>query len=132
MDKEKKNLLVFGYGLAAILLFICWRIWQKHSWLPINNFLLVASLGMFLITRFNQSFLKKIYTKWMMVAHFIGGIVTRIILSLLFYIVFGIVGIVLRVLGKDLLDRTLDRDKTSYWIKKEKVAFNKNRYQQQF
>ncbi len=132
MDKEKKNLLVFGYGLAAILLFICWRIWQKHGWLPICGILLAVSLGMIFIARFNTALLKKIYTKWMVGAHFIGGIVTRIIFSVLFYTVFGAVGIVLRILRKDLLSQRIDKAKNSYWIKKKETIFDKNRYQQQF
>lgn len=65
-------------------------------------------------------------------AHFIGSVITGIILSLLFYLVFGVAGIVLRLLRKDLLDQRIDRDNHSYWKSKEQTAFDKNDYARQF
>jgi hypothetical protein len=35
-------------------------------------------------------------------------------------------------MGKDLLDRKLEKEKASYWRSREKEEFNKKRYTQQF
>ena len=66
------------------------------------------------------------------VAHFIGKIVFGILLSILFYFIFGITGIVLRLLRKDLLDEKLESERKSYWIKRKVEEFNKESYEKQF
>jgi len=59
----------------------------------------------------------------MKVAHFVGNVISSLVLALMFYLVFAPVGIVLRLIGKDLLNRTIEKEKDSYWIRKEKEAF---------
>jgi len=65
-------------------------------------------------------------------AHFIGSVITGVILSILFYLVFGVTGMILRLLRKDLLDQRIDRAINSYWTSKDQVAFDKNDYTRQF
>jgi len=132
MDKEKKQILYFGYGLSIILAFIGVRLWLKHKTIvPVSIFLLGA-LAFLIITRVRWQALKLFYAKWMRVAHFIGNIVTTVIFSGIFYLVFGVVGIVLRLLRKDLLDQKIEPQRKTYWIKRERVVFDKKRYTQQF
>ena len=132
MTKELKNLLVFGYGLAVISLFLCWRISVKHGWSLICWVLVIFCLIALWMTLFRRDYLKEFYKRWMKVAHFIGGIVTAVILSVIFYCIFGLVGIILRVLGKDLLNQKLNRSLKSYWITRPEQEFVKNQYTRQF
>ena len=132
MKVETKQLKVFGYGLAGILVFLAWRFWAKQinlAWIPI--FVMTALLLVF-VTKFKLAALIPFYHRWMRLAHFIGDIITTVILSLLYYFVFGIVGIVLRLLRKDLLDRAIDHKTPSYWHKRPPEEFQKNRYLKQF
>jgi len=76
--------------------------------------------------------LKPVYKKWMIGAHFIGNVISTIVLSVFFYFVFGIVGIVLRIIRKDLLDQKIDYNRDSYWIEREQKLFNKKSYHNQF
>jgi len=132
MNKEKKNLLVFGYGLVLILSFFCWRTWHEHGWTWINCALSTGAIFFLIITPVNRPLLKKIYDKWMIVAHGIGNVISSIILALLFYGFFSLVGIVARIMKKDFLDQKIDPDKDSYWIKTESVKFDKETYKKQF
>ena len=132
MKIEMKNIKVFGYGLAVILAFMAWRFWAKHiniTWVPICVTLSVLFL---FVTQFRPESLIPFYKRWMKVAHFIGSIVTFVILSVLFYFIFGVVGIVLRLLRKDLLDESIDVKATSYWQKRPHTEFSKERAQKQF
>lgn len=133
MEKEKKNLLVFGYGLALIISFFVIRHGMKQDGLsPVSVMFLGVAVILFLITSINYELLRPVYIKWMVGAHFIGTIISGLILSVLFYGVFAPAGIILRLLRKDLLDQSLDSQKISYWIKKELKPFNRERYKQQF
>ena len=119
-----KNLLVFGYGLSLIFLFFGVR--SK------NVVLICLSVVMAVLTVWKLSYVEMIYVRWMKVAHMIGTVVTAVILCVVFYAVFGIAGIILRVLKKDLLDRSIEPQKASYWQKRFSEAFDKKRYTQQF
>ncbi len=48
----------------------------------------------------------------------LGAIISPIIMALLYYLTFTPTGIIMRLLGKDLLNQKLDKTKDSYWIKR--------------
>jgi len=132
MDKEKKNLTVFGYGLALILAFVSYRIWHHHGWVSAHALLIVCAVALVIVTAVNYLWLRPVYKKWMVVARFIGAVITGIILSVMFYLVFGITGIILRFLRKDLLDRQIEPPRQSYWIERTSVPFDQSHYTRQF
>ena len=132
MDKEKRDLLVFGYGLSIILIFIAWRLMKHHGPITANFLLLLVSAFILVLTIFRLPALKTFYKYWMKVAHFIGNVITGIILSILFYFVFTPVGIVIRILRKDLLDKKLQPEQDSYWIKRKQEEFHKEHFRRQF
>jgi hypothetical protein len=49
-------------------------------------------------------------------AEIMGAIMTRVILTLSFYVVITPFGLLLRLMGKDLLDIRMDRPRDTYWI----------------
>ena len=73
-----------------------------------------------------------VYDIWMKGAHAIGSVITGLLLVVIFYGVFAIVGLVLRLLQKDLLDRGLQPDRESYWHVRQPHPFEQKNYQRQF
>jgi len=132
MKIQKKQVLVFGYGLPLILSFIAYRLWMKHGWIGVPSAMVVGAFVLLGFTIVNWQRIIPFYKKWMKVVHFIGQIITSILLSVVFYLVFGIAGIVLRLLRKDFLDRKIESEKESYWIRKPIIPLEKERYKQQF
>ena len=130
MNQHKKQIRVFGYGLPLILLILGARHWHQHGLDAIVGVFLVLAVIVLGITLFNRPWLKIIFRYWMKAAQAIGGAVTMIILTVLFYLVFGTVGIILRLLRKDLLGMNLEAP--SYWIKRLKTQEDRARYTQQF
>ena len=53
---------------------------------------------------------------WHRIGLLLHRIVSWVALALLFYSVVTLTGLVMRLLGKDLLSRRLDRNAASYWI----------------
>ncbi len=131
MDKERKNLMVFGYGLAVILTVWALLLWRKHPAIQWPWALLVLAVGFAAVTFRNIEYLKPVYKHWMRAAHAIGQVITTVLLSVIFYLVFAPVGIILRMLRKDLLDRSLESSAVTYWKKKEEAP-EKERYTKQF
>jgi hypothetical protein len=129
---EKTHLTVFGYGLAFILGIIAVKIWFDSGWRTIHAVLSAGIITLILATSLRHDLLKPVYTRWMRIVHLIGNVLTALILSILFYFVFGISGIILRLLKKDLLDQRIDRTANSYWIQKDRIHFDKTHYVRQF
>jgi len=73
-----------------------------------------------------------LYYVWMRLAFVLGWINTRVILIVVFYVIFAPIGLVLRALGKDLLDRHIERNSDSYWQAKNDGASDPSRYERQF
>jgi hypothetical protein len=84
-------------------------------------------MGMFLV-----SFLKPFYYLWMRLAWILSWVNTRLVLVIIFYLVFTPIGLLMKLLGKDLLSLKIEPQKDSYWLKKEKKAFNPQDYERQF
>jgi len=55
-----------------------------------------------------------------------------IILTLFYFIVIGLFSLIIRLLGKDLLNKKWKDKKESYWVKKEKVEVNLENARRQF
>lgn len=57
---------------------------------------------------------------------------TRILLSFIYFLIFTPFRIVSIILGKDFLDRKIEKDIESYWQKREIKPFKKELYKKQF
>ena len=49
----------------------------------------------------------------------LGGIIAPIVMAFLFYLVVTPTGLIMKLLGKDLLNLKIYKAKKSYWIKRE-------------
>lgn len=108
--------LVMGIMLGAIVpLIIVWlNDWELG--LPAG---LVASLGvvfLFIGILFPMA-LKKFYIVWMLLALGLGFIVTRIIITVVFYLMITPIGFIRRHLGtKDPIGLKINPDEETYWV----------------
>lgn len=132
MDKVQKDLVVFGYGLGVIALFFAAAGALKHGFGPAQGVLVACAVVFISVTALRWEALKPGYAGWMKVAHVIGGVVTTVILSAVFLIVFMPVGIILKLFGKDHLERRSDRKALTYWHARPQEEGSQERHTQQF
>jgi len=64
--------------------------------------------------------LKPLYDLWMKFAAVLAWINTRLILILMFYLVFTPIGLIMRLFGSAQLGLRIEKDKRSYWVKNDK------------
>lgn len=128
---EKKQFRTFGFGLTGFLSIIGGlQIYKGHQ--DYCFYFFGASFVALLVAIFVPRALKYIYKFMMLVALAIGWVNTRIFLSILFYFVFSPIGIFLRIIRRDLLDRKIDKKCHSYWKKHEVSADGNVSYERQF
>ncbi|MDP6401058.1 MAG: SxtJ family membrane protein [Candidatus Marinimicrobia bacterium] len=113
IKSEKSDLRKFGITIGVILLIIAGFLFWKEK----ESFQILLTFGItFCILGIMIPFiLKPIYWIWMIFATILGWIMTRIILSLLFYIIFTTIGLTLRLFGKQFLSLRVDKLNNSYW-----------------
>ena len=132
MAQEQKNIRVFGYGLSVVASLIATRLGGVYpNVIIVYGVLIALSILLVVVTTYAWRLLAPIYRIWMKVAHAIGTVMTALILSVIFYLVFGVIGIILRLLKKDMLEQRSDSTTTTYWHRRE-IVFDKKRYTQQF
>jgi len=127
---ENKELRKFGIMMGIAFLALTGIIYFKHK----NIFLptTVISGAFFAVGIVFPIVLKPLYIAWMKFAFILGWINTRLILIVLFFLVITPIGLLLKLLGKDLLDRKIDKKSPSYWWIEDRREFNPQDYEKQF
>lgn len=130
IKSTKKDLRNFGLAVGAVLLIIggllFWKERPSHPYfLGIGSFLMASGLIF-------PGILKPFQKVWMALAVVLGWVMTRVILSLLFYLVFTPIGIIARLAGTRFLELKWDKKAKSYWNYKEDKEVDKSSYERQF
>ncbi len=130
IKSTKKDLKKFGYSVGGVLFIIgivLRFLTVGSSVIFISIGLLLAVLGLSL-----PEVLLPLQKVWMAFSVVLGFIMTRVILSVLFYIVITPIGFLARIFGKDFLDEKIDKTKTSYWNYRDQKDYDKESTEQQF
>lgn len=120
VDASEKALRSFGrtVGLVCITLalFIVWR----RGWSPSVGASVLSGVGAVLVLLgvAAPAVLRPVYRVWMGLALVLGFVMTRVILTLVFFLVVTPIGLGFRLLRRDLLHRRPDPNLPTYWIPK--------------
>ena len=102
--------LIFSCGMVLIFgLFFPWVLenpWPLWPWIVAGVFTVPALLM--------PAILAPVHKVWMKIGHILGWINTRIILGLIFFVVFAPVSLLFFILRKDPMNRSLDADLKTY------------------
>lgn len=107
--------LVFFGGLAI------WYGFFRDSPL-IGSVLAVLALTIGPLGLVRPALIRPIFVGWMIIAFPIGWTVSRILLALIYYGVFTPIGLFLKLIGRDVLARSQQPTRDSYWETKPMPA----------
>ena len=123
-----KHLRFFGLSMAIFFALIAYLMFTRgHSWYEIPGSAALATLFTTVLFPHALAPFERAVSK---TAHFIGAINSAVILSVIYFLIFMPVGILLRVFGRDLLEEK-DRGAASYWKNAEHET-TKESYEQFF
>ena len=128
LDTSSEEIRKFGLVIAIALGVVGSFVYYKSGSFNVPQWLWGIGLLFLILGFILPSVLRPIYKIWMLFAFFIGGIVSRVILTVLFYVVLTPIGLVMRIFGKDILNKTLDKNQRSYWVKKDLSGYTKDQY----
>jgi hypothetical protein len=116
------------FGVIAFFFFgsLCALGVLNSKFLPIYIFgsLSILGLGFILI----PSPLRPIYTAWLKIAHFIGRIITVLILTFAYYLIMTPSALIKRLFGGRPLPVKPDNKVSSYWVERIEPAQPKERF----
>ena len=113
--KDLKNFALIWAAIFFVIGFI--PLLKGHD---IKIWALIIAIVFIIIGFFKPDLLSTFYRIWTKIGEFIGGVISKIMLFLLFYLVFTPISFILRALGNDPLNKRLDKTQNSYWITREK------------
>lgn len=124
-----KDLRSFGITFGIIILVIAgFLLFKEKDSYQVFLYLSSIFIGLGLVV---PIILKPIYLLWMVFAVILGWIMTRLILSIVYYFILTPIGIITRLLGEDFLGLKKSNVE-SYWnIRESKLESNQD-YKKQF
>jgi len=118
-ELDRKGLRDFGLVTGAIVaaLFGVFFPWVFERAFPLWPWVILGLLGGWALVAPNS--LRPVYRGWMRIGLLLSKITTPIVMGLVFLVIFIPVGLVMRVMRRDLLRRSFDRSVVSYRVPSE-------------
>lgn len=127
-DKDLKN---FAAGAFVLFLLLGAYFYYKEK-IEISYIMGGISALFLLIRLIRFSLVKPLYIGWMRFAHILGMVNTRIILFVVFVLTVIPIGILLKIFGKDILDKKLDKSSSTYWVDRPVKEMDVKHYERHF
>ena len=119
-ELDRKGLRDFGLttGIAIVVIFglffpwILERDWPTWPW--------VIAAALWSLALIQPPWLRPIYRGWMRFGLLASRVMTPLVLGIVYFVIISPMAMVMRLLGKDPLRRSLDPERKSYRIKSTK------------
>ncbi|MEW5977283.1 MAG: SxtJ family membrane protein [Acidobacteriota bacterium] len=74
--------------------------------------------------------MRPVYVGWMRAAYPVGWLIAHLLLSVIYFVILTPIGLVMRLSGRDALQRRFDRGAASYWTPRPTQATMKSYFRQ--
>ena len=106
-----------SFGIVFFVVFLIIALFPLINDGNIRLWSLFVSLAFLVLGLINSKFLSPLNKIWFKFGLFLGKIISPIVMGLIFFLVVTPIGILMRILKKDLLNLKMNNNK-SYWIEK--------------
>ena len=114
---KKSSSKSFGYLFFGIFLALAVWVYIKNQ--NLNYWLIGTSAVFFVLTVIKSKLLDVLNDLWIKFGELLGKIVAPIVMSIVFFLIVTPIGLVLKIVKKDLLNMRFNDSKT-YWANKVK------------
>ena len=107
-----------SFGIVFFFVFLLIAVYPLIKNQDIRLWSLTVSVVFLTLGIFNSKILNPLNKLWFKFGIFLGKIVSPLIMGIIFFLVVTPIGLLMRLLGKDLLNLKFNNNK-SYWIEKD-------------
>ena len=127
MNEYKSNVVVKvgserGFGFVFAFVFLVIGLWPLLGGGSIRIWAILIAVGFVALALIAPKVLGPANRLWFKFGMLLGSIIAPIVMAAVFVSTFLTIGLILRLLGKDPLDRKLEPGKTSYWKNRDRSA----------
>ena len=118
-----------SFGVVFSIVFLIVALYPLINSESLRIWALVVSIIFFLLAFLAPKILVLPNKLWFKFGLLIGSIVAPIVMAFVYFVTVLPTGLIMRLLGKDLLKQKLDKNAKSYWIeRKEPMGSMKNQF----
>ena len=107
-----------NFGLVFFIVFLILGFWPIKNGGEIRIWLVIISLVFLILGMMKSKLLTPLNQLWFKFGMILGAIAAPIVMGAVFFLVVTPTGLILRIMGKDLLNKKYDKEKETYWIKR--------------
>ena len=107
-----------SFGIVFFVVFLLIAFYPLTYGGEIRIWSVITSLIFLVSGLFNSKFLTPLNKLWFRFGIFLGKIISPVIMGIIFFLVVTPIGLIMRLLGKDVLNLKYSKNK-SYWIEKD-------------
>tara|TARA_S200000501_G_scaffold362024_1_gene391052 strand:+ start:692 stop:1069 length:378 start_codon:yes stop_codon:yes gene_type:complete len=108
-----------SFGILFFVVFLLIAIWPVANAGSLRIWAIVISLLFLLLGVINSRYLTPFKIGWIKLGEILGKVIAPIVMGFIYFIIITPIGILMRLIGKDLLNIKYNKKK-SYWIKRIK------------
>ncbi|KAF0151425.1 MAG: hypothetical protein FD143_1904 [Ignavibacteria bacterium] len=121
LNCSEKSVKKFGFTVGTVFVLLSALMDWLDFWQSVRFIFLIGGVLLILgaMLRSKSVEMKIVFRFWMGIAFFLGWIMSRVILSFLFYFILTPIGFLAKIFGKKFLDLKFKSSGESFWVKKE-------------
>ena len=108
-----------NFGLVFFIVFLIVSTWPLTNEEPVRIWSAIISSVFLILGLMNSKLLTPLNKLWFKFGMILGAIVSPVVMGVVFFLVVTPIGLIMKIMGKDLLNKKYDKKKRSYWIKRD-------------
>ena len=108
-----------SFGLVFFVVFLIVSLWPVINNEPIRVWSVIISLIFLVLGLINSKMLTPLNKLWFKFGMILGALIAPMVMGLIFFLVVTPIGLILKLFGKDLLNKKYKSKKSTYWIKRD-------------
>ena len=117
-----------NFGIVFSIVFLIIAIWPILNQNEIRIWSMIISLIFLILGLINSKLLSPLNKAWFKFGLILGSVIAPIVMGIVFFLVVTPTGLIMKVLGKDLLGLKRNKNNT-YWLEKDNSNNNlKNQF----
>ena len=109
-----------NFGLVFFVVFLIIAFWPILNNGDLRLWSIIISLIFLILGLLNSKLLKPLNLAWTKFVIMLGNFIAPLVMGFIFFLVVTPVGLVMRIIGKDLLNLKFNKNMKTYWINRDK------------
>ena len=108
-----------NFGLVFFFVFLVISLWPLMHDGSIRIWSIIIALIFLILGLTNSNLLTPLNKLWFKFGIALGAVIAPIVMSIIFFLAITPIGLLMKILGKDLLNKKINKEKNTYWIKRD-------------